>query len=102
MLWKTYRVAKTAEEALEALKVHSGGAGADRRRRTDLIPRLKGREMSVECLVDITRIEDLSKIEGEGDWTNALYHATGVRIFDLPLTPERVLRGLKNREKGVK
>ena len=33
MLWKTYRVAKTAEEALEALKVHLGGAGADRRRR---------------------------------------------------------------------
>jgi len=38
----------------------------------------------------------------KGIGTNALYHATGVRIFDLPLTPERVLRGLKNREKGVK
>ncbi len=33
---------------------------------------------------------------------NALYHATGVRIFDLPLTPERVLRGLKSRERAVK
>ncbi|MFH1123366.1 MAG: molybdopterin cofactor-binding domain-containing protein [Pseudomonadota bacterium] len=29
---------------------------------------------------------------------NALYHATGVRITDLPITPEKVLRGLKRKE----
>ena len=27
---------------------------------------------------------------------NALYNATGTRFYSLPLTPERVLRGLKN------
>jgi hypothetical protein len=26
---------------------------------------------------------------------NAVYHATGVRITDLPITPEKVLRGLR-------
>jgi CO/xanthine dehydrogenase Mo-binding subunit len=26
---------------------------------------------------------------------NAVYRATGVRIRDLPLTPEKVLRGLR-------
>ncbi|MBU2499447.1 MAG: molybdopterin-dependent oxidoreductase [Proteobacteria bacterium] len=29
---------------------------------------------------------------------NALYHATGIRINDLPITPEKVLRGLKRKE----
>jgi len=29
---------------------------------------------------------------------NALYDATGVRITDLPITPEKVLRGLKRKE----
>jgi CO/xanthine dehydrogenase Mo-binding subunit len=28
---------------------------------------------------------------------NAVYHATGVRITDLPITPEKVLRGLRAR-----
>jgi len=32
---------------------------------------------------------------------NALYNATGVRFYELPLTPERVLRGLmQNGEDG--
>jgi CO/xanthine dehydrogenase Mo-binding subunit len=26
---------------------------------------------------------------------NAVYNATGVRILDLPITPEKILRGLK-------
>jgi CO/xanthine dehydrogenase Mo-binding subunit len=30
---------------------------------------------------------------------NAVYHATGVRITDLPITPEKVLRGLRARAK---
>jgi CO/xanthine dehydrogenase Mo-binding subunit len=29
---------------------------------------------------------------------NAVYNATGVRIYDIPLTPERVLRGLKSQK----
>jgi putative selenate reductase molybdopterin-binding subunit len=29
---------------------------------------------------------------------NAVYNAVGVRITDLPITPERVLRGLQDLE----
>jgi xanthine dehydrogenase molybdenum-binding subunit len=32
---------------------------------------------------------------------NAIYDAVGVRIKDLPITPERVLRALKEKEKGA-
>jgi len=32
---------------------------------------------------------------------NAVYNAVGVRITDLPLTPEKILRALKARESGV-
>jgi CO/xanthine dehydrogenase Mo-binding subunit len=31
---------------------------------------------------------------------NAVYRATGVRIKDLPITPEKVLRGLREKEAG--
>jgi len=31
---------------------------------------------------------------------NAVYHATGARIYDLPLTPERVLKALKSKKLG--
>ena len=31
---------------------------------------------------------------------NAIYHATGVRIDDLPVTPEKILRGLEARQPG--
>lgn len=33
---------------------------------------------------------------------NAVYDATGVRIMDLPITPEKVLRGLEQQEKAKK
>jgi CO/xanthine dehydrogenase Mo-binding subunit len=32
--------------------------------------------------------------------TNALARGKGIRIKDLPLTPERVWRALKDKEKG--
>jgi CO/xanthine dehydrogenase Mo-binding subunit len=31
---------------------------------------------------------------------NAIYHATGVRFDDLPVTPEKILRGLEARQPG--
>ena len=31
---------------------------------------------------------------------NAIYDATGIMFKDLPVTPEKVLRALKNKEKG--
>jgi hypothetical protein len=30
-----------------------------------------------------------------------VYRATGVRIRDLPITPEKVLQGLRERETGA-
>ncbi|HDH58122.1 MAG TPA: xanthine dehydrogenase family protein molybdopterin-binding subunit, partial [Bacteroidetes bacterium] len=33
---------------------------------------------------------------------NAVYHATGIRIRSLPITPEKVLRALKERKQGGK
>jgi CO/xanthine dehydrogenase Mo-binding subunit len=32
---------------------------------------------------------------------NAVYDAIGIRVFDLPLTPEKVLRALKERTNGL-
>jgi CO/xanthine dehydrogenase Mo-binding subunit len=32
---------------------------------------------------------------------NAVYRATGVRIVDLPITPEKILRGLRERDGGA-
>jgi len=33
--------------------------------------------------------------------SNAIYNAVGIRLYDAPFTPERVLRALKEKEKGV-
>jgi len=33
---------------------------------------------------------------------NAIYDAVGVRIKDLPITPEKILKALKEKEKGEK
>jgi CO/xanthine dehydrogenase Mo-binding subunit len=32
---------------------------------------------------------------------NAVYRATGVRITDLPVTPEKILRGLRDKHAGA-
>ena len=61
------------------------------------------RELRVHVLEDLARNE----IHGVGETSlppvmaaigNAVYHATGVRLNDLPLTPEKVLRGLRALE----
>ena len=31
---------------------------------------------------------------------NAIYNAAGVRVYELPLTPEKIFRALKKKEKG--
>jgi len=89
MLWKTYRVVRTPEEALETLDLHRGKAriiaGG-----TDLIPRMKDREMEVECVVDITGIEDLKKIEIGGDSVTIGAAVTHHEIVSSPLLKEKV------------
>jgi len=61
------------------------------------------RELRVHVLENPARGE----IHGIGETTlppvmaaigNAVFHATGVRVKDLPITPEKVLRGLRERE----
>ena len=61
------------------------------------------RELGIHILEDRERDE----IHGVGETSlppvmaaigNAVYHATGVRFKDLPLTPEKVLRGIRERE----
>ncbi len=32
---------------------------------------------------------------------NAIYNATGVRLYELPLSPDKVLKGLKTLERGA-
>jgi CO/xanthine dehydrogenase FAD-binding subunit len=89
MLWKTYRVVETTEGALEMLSACRGKARVIAG-GTDLIPRLKDREMEVECVVDITGIEDLSKIEGEGDWVRIGAAVTHHQIISSPFIREEV------------
>lgn len=89
MLWKTYRVVKTAEEALETLKVY-GGKARIIAGGTDLIPRLKEKELEVECVVDITGIEGLKKIEVEGDMVRIGAAVTHHQIVSSSLLREKV------------
>ena len=66
----------------------------------------KRRGMSVDKLLEH---HESGEVHGIGETSvppvmpaigNAVYRATGVRIKDLPITPEKVLRGL--REKGIR
>jgi CO/xanthine dehydrogenase Mo-binding subunit len=61
------------------------------------------REVGIHILEDRERDE----IHGVGETSlppvmaaigNAVYHATGIRFKDLPLTPEKVLRGIRERD----
>ncbi|MGZ9275961.1 MAG: xanthine dehydrogenase family protein molybdopterin-binding subunit [Candidatus Limnocylindrales bacterium] len=64
----------------------------------------------IECVVlEIPSSNGPYGVKGIGEMTanspipaiaNAIYHATGVRIDELPITPEKILRGLDARESG--
>lgn len=45
-------------------------------------------------------IGELATIPTAPAIANAIYHATGARIKDLPITPEKILEALKNRREG--
>ena len=64
-MWDEYVIPKSAEEALQVLRSHEGEAriiaGG-----TDLVPDLKDGVRRVKCLVDISEIESLKKIEPDG------------------------------------
>ena len=66
MIWEKYLTARSVQEALEILQSYKGQAriiaGG-----TDLVPELKARIRKVECLVDISEIDLLKRIEMHGD-----------------------------------
>jgi carbon-monoxide dehydrogenase medium subunit len=66
MKWQKYLLPASIEEALGMLEEHQGRARVISG-GTDLIPQLKAKEIEVECLVDISRVEDLKGIQLEGD-----------------------------------
>ena len=65
-MWSEYFIPKSVEEALLILQSREGEAriiaGG-----TDLVPELKDGARKVKCLVDISEIEPLRKIELEGN-----------------------------------
>jgi len=66
-MWQSYEKPGSVQEALALLTQYEGRAqiiaGG-----TDLIIELQEGRHSVECLIDVTRIPDLDRIEREGDW----------------------------------
>ncbi len=64
-------------------------------------------DMPRELVVHVLENPERGEIHGIGETTlppvmaaigNAVFHATGVRVKELPITPEKVLRGLRERE----
>jgi carbon-monoxide dehydrogenase medium subunit len=66
-MWQTYETPGSVQEALSLLAKHDGQAqiiaGG-----TDLIIELQEGRHSVDCLVDVTRIPGLDRIEKQDDW----------------------------------
>ena len=62
-MWDEYLIPESVQDALEMLDSYHGQAriiaGG-----TDLIPDLKAGRRQIKCLIDISRISELKKIEG--------------------------------------
>jgi CO/xanthine dehydrogenase Mo-binding subunit len=63
-----------------------------------------GKDMPLELSVSVLEDRERNEIHGIGETSlpavmpaigNAIFNATGVRITDLPITPEKILRGLR-------
>lgn len=83
-MWQAYEIATSVEGALAALARYDGRAqliaGG-----TDLVIELQEGRRQVECLVDITRIPDLNRIEQQGDWIVLGSGVTFRQIKESPL-----------------
>jgi CO/xanthine dehydrogenase FAD-binding subunit len=66
MRWQKYLFPASIEDALMMLEEHQGQARVIAG-GTDLIPQLKKKEREVQCLVDISRLDELKGIQLEGD-----------------------------------
>lgn len=87
-MWQAYEIPASVEEALDILARYEGRArliaGG-----TDLIIELQEGKRSVECLVDVTRIPGLDRIEQEGEWIVLGSNVTFRQIKESPLVQER-------------
>jgi carbon-monoxide dehydrogenase medium subunit len=83
-MWQTYKRATSVQETLEILAQYDGRAqiiaGG-----TDLIVELQADQHRIECLVDVTGIPGLDRIEQEGDWIVLGASATFRQIKESPL-----------------
>jgi CO/xanthine dehydrogenase FAD-binding subunit len=83
-MWQSYEMPASVEEVLEALARFDGRAqiiaGG-----TDLIIELQEGKHTVECLVDVTGIPGLDRIEQLGDWIVIGPNVTFRQIKDSPL-----------------
>jgi carbon-monoxide dehydrogenase medium subunit len=87
-MWQAYEMPKSVEEALEILTQYEGRAqliaGG-----TDLIIELQEGKRSADCLVDVTRIPGLDRIEQEKDYVILGANVTFRQIKDSPLLQQR-------------
>lgn len=87
-MWQTYETPSSVEETLEILARYDGQAqiiaGG-----TDLIIELQEGKHQVECLVDVTRIPGLDRIEQQGDWIVLGANVTFRQIKESPLLREQ-------------
>jgi len=87
-MWQAYEIPNSVEEALSILSAFDGQAqiiaGG-----TDLVIEMQEGRHSVECLVDVTRIPGLDRIERTGDWILVGAAVTFRQIKDSPLLKEQ-------------
>lgn len=87
-MWQAYEIPTSVEEALEVLARYQGTAqiiaGG-----TDLIIELQEGKHSVDCLVDVTRIPGLDRIEQQGEWLVLGANVTFRQIKDSPLLQQQ-------------
>ena len=87
-MWQTYERPDSVEEALTLLTEYDGRAqiiaGG-----TDLIIELQEGKHSVECLVDVTRIPGLDRIERQDDWIVLGANVTFRQLKESPLIQDQ-------------
>lgn len=83
-MWQAYEIATSVEEALAILDRY-GGRAQIIAGGTDLVIELQEGKRQVECLVDVTRIPGLNRIEQQGDWIVLGAGVTFRQIKESPL-----------------
>lgn len=87
-MWQAYEMPKSVEEALAVLGRYDGRAqliaGG-----TDLVIELQEGKHSVDCLVDVTRIPDLDRIEEKGGYVYIGANVTFRQIKDSALLRDK-------------